>query len=382
MKDNGDRLFVIHTTLSPFGYDNKNSLSLLSGDKFKDSISIGDIDLPDILKEDRCTYIIASCNGLVCLFHDLISPFNHCGVSTDVSLWNPATKQFRLLPSSPSATAYQRKNSEKVVGVSLGFGFDAKNSDYKVIRFIFMEGIPLGSCLLVELYSLSTDSWRTIDVVLTDEIVLPDTCVRSCSQALYRNEIFCWLGTGNLRENGSLKGNQRMILSFDFGNQVFGSMPLPDSMKSIHCLHCFEDKVLAILRENIACIVLCSLTPEITTWDYDFEIWVMNEFGVKESWTKLYTVGPFSIPRQKGFSKNGEFLFTSDSTCLCLYDLFTREKKIIRIEDFGSIQVVFYKESLVSTTSASGVNNKGYLCSDEQVQGDTSFNTSGRLLFD
>lgn len=96
---------------------------------------------------------VRSCNGL--LFHDNISGFAD-SLHGDVSfIWNPLTKQLKILPT-PEKPA-------KNCGVMLGFGFDFISTQYKILWMVFGE-VPFRSVLEAELYSVSGDSWKVIQV--------------------------------------------------------------------------------------------------------------------------------------------------------------------------------------------------------------------------
>ncbi|GLT54818.1 hypothetical protein SLA2020_279840 [Shorea laevis] len=58
-------------------------------------------------------------------------------------------------------------------------------------------------------------------------------------------------------------------------------------------------------------------------------IWVLFEFGAKESWTKLINI-PLLLDypgRPLGFSRNGELFMQTAEGQLVLYDLLTHSKK-------------------------------------------------------
>ncbi|KAF9602221.1 hypothetical protein IFM89_025904 [Coptis chinensis] len=157
------------------------------------------------------------------------------------------------------------------VDIFFGFGYDVKTDDYKVVRVI-VEDYYNSQRSRVELYSLYTDSWRPIDCVL------PFAVVDKHPRAPFQNGIYCWLG----RENGS---SNNSILSFDFTTEAFGTMSVPD------VFHIDNDSylmMLALLNEKIACMVSLGFSLGKVPWH--FEVWVLNEYGVKESWTKLYTI--------------------------------------------------------------------------------------------
>ncbi|KAF5185728.1 hypothetical protein FRX31_024687 [Thalictrum thalictroides] len=95
----------------------------------------------------------------------------------------------------------------------------------------------------------------------------------------------------------------------------------------------------------------------VVTNSQQFEVWVLYTYGVKESWTKLYSVGPFLSPTTKGLSMNGNFLFLVTDRKLCMYNIVTQKLTDLSTRGFfnpGQIQVAEYKESLVSVGKGHG----------------------------
>ena len=90
------------------------------------------------------------CDGLLCLSEDL----HFFSISERLCLWKPCVRKLVNLPS-PNAT---------YTGF-LGFGFDPKTKDYRVVRFVTSEdSLDLANSQPeVEVYSLSTTGeWRVI----------------------------------------------------------------------------------------------------------------------------------------------------------------------------------------------------------------------------
>ncbi|XP_026402658.1 F-box/kelch-repeat protein At3g06240-like [Papaver somniferum] len=85
-----------------------------------------------------------SCNGLLCLGYGNDSEEFFC-------LWNPATKEIKIIPKSP--TEYEDVHSEV-----FDFVYDWKTDDYKLIILVIFEG-DKDRCL-VDVYSLASNSWR------------------------------------------------------------------------------------------------------------------------------------------------------------------------------------------------------------------------------
>ncbi|KAK2989203.1 hypothetical protein RJ640_001432 [Escallonia rubra] len=72
------------------------------------------------------------------------------------------------------------------------------------------------------------------------------------------------------------------ILSFHISTEVFQQIQLPDACAFPEA----TDRAILVLNESIALFVFNTLEQT------SFDIWLMNEYGVAESWTKYLTIGP------------------------------------------------------------------------------------------
>ncbi|KAF5186647.1 F-box family protein [Thalictrum thalictroides] len=319
---------------------------LLSGNNFQMTESL---DLPhrfDHRIEPRG--MLVSCNGLICLVHRF---YDHT-IEDEVSLWNPATKQFRILPKSAVPIPVWDGG---LVDFYYGFGFDNKTNDYKVVRIIHDDYILDGnqqSRVRVEVYSLNMDSWRVLDVVLPIDIH-----IASDPRTPYRDGIYCWSGWDSFMENGSVI-YRNSILSFDFTKEVFGTMPMPDVYSFVRGSLVRCSLKLALLRENIACFEWVRDPPKTDNWHC--KIWVLNEYGVKESWTKLYTVVLESRAFSKFISLNGMIIWLkwdrlTRNFSFRVCNPITQELMDLPFDQLDSNQDLLfanYKESCVSVHSA------------------------------
>ncbi|KAF5174913.1 F-box protein cpr1 [Thalictrum thalictroides] len=328
------------------------SFSLLSGDKFEMCDQIFDLPVP-YDRNGGLADIIDTCNGIICLYlpDDIII------------LWNPAIRQYKRLPQSlqslwnPAIRQYKfLPENENYVDIHYGFGFDAENNHYKVVRLFIRDSIDLPKCR-AEVYNLSNDTWRSIDAAFYCKYLYSD------SKVLYRNGIYCCMG---MLDKNNVASD--LILTFDFTSEVVGALSLPDEFS---CQRRLLD--LSILRGNIACIHRNVRSSEMHDWH--FKIWVLTEYGVKESWTMLYTIRltyqAWALSRK--FSSSGKLLmFLEDKKCLCklaecncsiqvkmaMCDCRTHEVSFLPIQLCKclptNLQVVVYNESLVSIKNANG----------------------------
>ncbi|KAK8523193.1 hypothetical protein V6N12_047721 [Hibiscus sabdariffa] len=232
---------------------------------------------------------LGPCNGILCL-----SDF-----SDKVALWNPSTREFKILPQSsiqcpPSASYIPYYSVYRDFGCS-GFGYDSQTDDYKVVRFAiihfggydehdpgqgYLEFDPENK---VELYSLRSDSWKEIS--LPEGSAYGDPLFNN-----YVNGFYYWLGSGYY-------DYENHILSFDMVNEKFSILPLPLPMTS-------GSYYLELLDFNG---LLGALLPQGEGTEKSFDLWVMNG-----SWTKQFTIDSVpGVERVLGFWKNGELFLDS-----------------------------------------------------------------------
>ncbi|KAI9112556.1 hypothetical protein K1719_016479 [Acacia pycnantha] len=271
------------------GWDEKPCISLIS-----DQEPI-DVEVPLPEKDDvSFIWVYGQCNGIFCLYAvyggDKAGRFS-------LILWNPGTREVKVLPAP--------HNHSK--GIIFGFGIDPVTKDYKVVQLgnLAFEGRKQ---ILVEVYSLSTDSWRTLDSVVPAHLLGFPRC------RAYLNGFYHWIIVGY---------NDRGILFFDFGKDLFGRIQLPPEID-----HVF-DSFVAVIDEKLACVV----APYNIVYR-GFKIWVMNEYGVDSSWSKKFCVAPLSLEfgHFLGFWGDDEIL-VDDVSQLVSYNL-----KNMQIRKFDEIR--------------------------------------------
>jgi F-box interacting protein len=280
---------------------------------------------PSVFGIDKGTIsIVGSCNGLVCLHDKSIHNFK-------VFIWNPATKETKVvlksnLPRFPTVID------------CIGFGFDNKTNDYKIVNLLCPydepDSIRSEKMIQSEVYTLSADSWRQGDSPLCGTI---DPFI--CGLNTYINGMASWEARVDDWEG---------VLSFDMSDEVFQKTQLPDDVLNSSERHFF------LLNESIAMAVTILIEDGIWDghmWELCFDIWLLHEVGVKDSWTKLFTIGPFKeIDRPLGFWKNETMFLVKWDKQLVLYDPLTKEMSNLQI-GYGVTcwtNLVTYMETLVS----------------------------------
>ncbi|XP_059629485.1 putative F-box protein At4g38870 isoform X2 [Cornus florida] len=150
------------------------------------------VDMPCYIRIVASPY-----NGILCLFNRPSNSF---------AMWNPATREFRALP----VLSGNFPPNLVRCGEICGFGLDLITNDYKVVwiwnTMSVFKGTSFGP-YQVAVYTLSTDSWRYLDVVL------PYSCIESPLSNTCINGVYHWCAMNN--------DNHPVILSFDMGTELF-----------------------------------------------------------------------------------------------------------------------------------------------------------------
>ncbi|XP_076898754.1 F-box/kelch-repeat protein At3g06240-like [Bidens hawaiensis] len=192
--------------------------------------------------------ILGSCNGLVLAKDELDSIF----------LMNPTTRQLWKIPTSP----YALPDDESFI--MFGFGYDSSTDDYKVVSISFWdtdnEHNPDCTDMFISVYSLRNNSWRKVNNSPYDH------AVGHLTSGVLLNQKLHWLTSRRV-------GYSSTIAAFSLENEEFDEIELPglvDNEKGV-----FNE--LVILDGK-----LCMFgTPAGN------ELWVMEEYRVGESWTRV-----------------------------------------------------------------------------------------------
>ncbi|XP_027085877.1 F-box protein CPR1 [Coffea arabica] len=256
-----------------------------------------------------------SCNGLVLLLGQNQTPF----------LWNPCTRKYKTLPDSPHEypppgipvdynALYKR----------YGFGYVAQDDDYKVLRVVEFrspDSTWIGS--EAKIYSLKTNSWRRVDHY-------PFPLPRIRGWGVHVN--------GAVHTVLSLDNYYQEIVAFDLRTEKHYTIPKPDLL--------LENVELSV-DEMAGC--LCLLVRKKRR----INIWIMKEYHVKSSWTKLLSIAPplidehCSLISPLAYSRRGdEVLLNCDDEKLVWYDLM---RKTTRDVDVQGLPFRFYAEFFVGS---------------------------------
>ncbi|KAK3007190.1 hypothetical protein RJ639_015486 [Escallonia herrerae] len=299
---------------------NKSVMSFLSDEiSGDDYVKSTEITIPH--SNEYLERMLGPCNGLVCLT-------DH----RDIILCNPSIRVFKVLPA-PSFNYPQGLFSDTI---GVGFGFDPLSSEYKVIRIAQLHEDDddragyVFHYVKVEIYDLSTNTWREIDTVVPFVWFFP------CSELLFNGHFHWWADDKN-------HGGESM-LSFHISTEVFQQIRLPD-------VCAFPDgnkRAFLVLNESIALLLF---NPSEET---SFDIWLLTEYGVAESWTKQFTIGPLvQVEQPLLFWKHGLLLEKTNG------QLVSCDLKSQRLKEF---QMYGAQESLRALTYKSVEGDITVLC--------------------
>ncbi|XVF52483.1 hypothetical protein PTKIN_Ptkin05aG0021900 [Pterospermum kingtungense] len=286
--------------------------------------------------------IVGTLHGLICLSDSLFRYGNR------IVLWNPLVRKYVQLPR-PNITI----DEVGPYNFALGFGFDAKKNDYKVVRLVYTQGNGDAYPPYVEVFSVAEKGWRMISGEGLD-CSFPETSWRQ----FFLNGRVYWI----VHENKKGKTAENLVLSFDMEDETFEKMMLPESLVGVNSMRLFisVNKGMLTVSEyhtgeaNNMCV----------------NVWVRTEYEDVKSWSKLYSVDVLEVAQMVlGMTDKDEvFLVKSDGGGLwytygdlLLYDPKSRQTKVIQprgIVDF--FFVADYTESLVLLNKESGaISYKG-----------------------
>ncbi|KAM6571700.1 hypothetical protein CsatA_015780 [Cannabis sativa] len=271
-------------------------------------------DLPLISGKEHASSVIGiHCNGIIC----------QVNCQGAIALCNPVVKQWRNLPKTCLI--------ENISTQGVGFGYDSKSGDYKVVRFGWRKN-QLGK-VLAEVYSMRSNSWREIGVDIKFK--------RWTGNAMkcYCNGFFYWSKWVN-------SSSEFLIISFDMCKEVFSYVALPGNNLVVH-----KEQIPTMAAWNDSLALMFYSENKVF-----FELWVLNnnrDHPNKEEycWSRKLVIeaGGVEFARPLNFMKNDEILMQTDERNILVYNIRNqvirkRIQKVFRLQSWD----FFYAPSLVS----------------------------------
>uniref|UniRef100_A0A2N9GJL4 F-box domain-containing protein n=2 Tax=Fagus sylvatica TaxID=28930 RepID=A0A2N9GJL4_FAGSY len=251
------------------------------------------------------------CNGIFCIRNNY-----------EFYLWNPSIKKLKIISIA--------RFSMPLPKYTLGLAYHSQNNDFKVLKIASYRPVHPP---VAEVYTLSTDSWRRVEIPIES---LNEPRPNGCFSYMISSPCLFFHGALHaIVETSDVK----FILAFDVNDEIFREIMLPqnllDGVDSYHHLTVFKGS-LALFASGEA----------LDEWDEEYQIsviWVMREYGVIESWTKIS--GPVIwVESFFGCTNNGELLIATTDDLLISFDPESLNKN-----DFGIPNTLWVDRILDST---------------------------------
>lgn len=266
--------------------------------------------------------LVGSANGIVCVCIAVSdTPPDHnwlCSAfakrKTNTYLWNPVTKQSKFIPPH-----IRLENEDEMYRVSLGFGYDPIDDDYKVVKV-------LSPPFSAEIYSVKRNVWKKvkkpIDIPYDDDF---DVCVHGflCCTGMYG------------------------MIAFDLNREVLNcAIKLPVRTFNARIIE-FNDSVAVLLANDK------ESKSNIKLWTLDNEE-CLRGGGVEASWTPNFSIDlDLSVQFVHGYFNNGDLLVLAEGVWY-LYNKDKKESRNVQVS-INVRQVYKYTESLVSIAGSKQV---------------------------
>ncbi|XP_026444341.1 F-box/kelch-repeat protein At3g06240-like [Papaver somniferum] len=223
------------------------------------------------------------------------------GSCEEFYIWNSVTQGCEKIPMTREVKI---KNLD-----GYGFGYDNKTDDYKLVM---VAANWATKCSDVEVYTLGTKSWRRIESI-PYSLDYP----RYYLEGVKFNGALHWLA--HAFEEGYV---YTKLVSFDIVHEKFEELALPEAPMP-YLEEPLEDNTFNMrlgVFEGCLCLVFHVFSIRV-------DVWMMQEYGVRESWVKCFASCLENLTTSKQsrllwyYFKNSETLW-KDYNCgdLVLYD--------------------------------------------------------------
>ncbi|XP_026424207.1 F-box/kelch-repeat protein At3g23880-like [Papaver somniferum] len=290
------------------------------------------INYPFESKEMNYLEFLGSLNGLICSRiskTDRVAYEKGYFLETDYfSILNPLTREFK-----------EFTKPEYSYDAVYGFGYDSNIDDYKLV---VISDYVKTHCFKVDVYTVKLDSWSSIQGTRNYSFGNGG----KESHGVFFNGCLHWLGSIATGETSS-----EVIVSFDVSSESMVDMPVPENIMPPRD---YRGEMYANVGVWGDCIGITFI------WRIErIDVWVMQEYGVKESWIKKYTTTTTRLPRPLypywkplWCFDNGEILVDNSPKHLFLCDPAKGRVKSVVVRDITKANNrESYVESIVSLNS-------------------------------
>ncbi|XP_026377790.1 F-box/kelch-repeat protein At3g06240-like [Papaver somniferum] len=275
--------------------------------------------------------ILGSCDGLICLGLYRASPIDLKEIN-NICVWNPITREYKNIQIRPPYFYHSILNV-----TTYGFGYDSSVDDYKFVRIVYPENCNHSQ---LEVYTLGSGLWKAIEEI---PYTFRETTDRP---GLLLNGALHWLCTAK-----NTFFSSEVIFSFDISNARLIDVPIPEETME-------QEKHVGVLTDN-----LCLMSSARSRID----VWVMMDYGVDDSWAKLFNFKSYNLELTPLWIRNSEILLAiknefvsydpKDDKLQCAY-VFAPAKNYLELKKSDNAGYCYYLKSLVSLKSGTCVEKR------------------------
>ncbi|XP_057760692.1 putative F-box protein At3g16210 [Arachis stenosperma] len=271
-----------------------NNVHLLSGERYENMVTLA---LPTLVESYDPGEVLECVNGIICHYER---------GSEVIGLWNPKTDERKIIPPGIND---DEPGFDRHVSVH-GFGYDNVNDDYKVIQCVYYNYSQMlfeePVLRIWQIYSLKINYWKKLDLEMTMKENVDKASIA------YLNGVCHWWGS-EFATNGL---EEQVLVSFNLSTETFRTTSIVWVQENDDS----STRTLVVLNESVTLISSFAQNNFI-------EISILGEVGVKESWVKLFTLGPFPsewlYPLRMGNKCDVIFYIRDDSNELASFDVIT-----------------------------------------------------------
>ncbi|GKV14987.1 hypothetical protein SLEP1_g25788 [Rubroshorea leprosula] len=330
-----------------FNYNSRVSQQLYFLDGEGCGRRVRKIDPPQHLEAYK---LVGSCNGLLCVYDPTIAypTFGDSWASDALLIYNPFVGDAVRIPPGD-----QFFESIEV----FGFGFHPRTGEFKLVRIVYYQkmiivedpalgvedpdgGLDTVDESMVEVFTVGTTEWRNKGAPP------PPLAFESGPPSALVEGSLHWVTLVGMGGVDPIIG----IISFELADEVFEEIPHPPCQRFVS-----RDYSLSVLNGCLSAVG--SVETE------HFDIWVMKQYRVKESWVKQFSFDPYlprgwpvntssSVSRVSKIIcalKNGEILLQYTNSSLVSYDPVENRFKTLQISGLpNQFQALPFLPSLFS----------------------------------
>ncbi|KAJ4846589.1 hypothetical protein Tsubulata_024710 [Turnera subulata] len=265
-------------------------------------LTFHELDKP---RSDPGTFVVGSCHGLLCL----------CGhVNDTLTVLNPATRKEKTfsgyVPTHHHTEVRFARDGCKVKWGGYGFGYDPVGDDYKVVRIAHVKDPNARTALLTG----GEFTYEESDLFVCSVRKQVKSCITIpyvVRTAMQRMGVLVG-GALHWTAVGISLASPLVILAFDLATDEYREVPHPKYKGT------GMNRSIGVLG---GCLCVFDISRDVCV-----DVWVMKEYGVKKSWTKVssfpYGLLPCQSIKPLGCSKvGGEVLMCLDDKRLVWYDM-------------------------------------------------------------